>query len=160
MTRLTLLLLWRHCSPASRQEVPVERQGEGRGWGCYVKNQDETTDCHITNDGAIRQSLWRSWALSTSGSEAGGGSSAMTWRRGSGLAMASDRGWGRGGETFLSYCRWSACHGVLTLHSVFPVTTSLGGKSGLLVRRIIRNDAVSPRARFRQKFVRLWSKYI
>lgn len=79
--------------------------------------------------------------LSTSGSEAGAGL-VLTWRRGSGLAMASDRGWGRGGETF-----WATVAGHpfrKFLHFIlcfqFPRRWR---KSGLLVRRIIRNDAVS-----------------
>lgn len=71
-----------------------------------------------------------------------GGSWALTWRRGSGLAMASDRGWGRGGETFWATAAGQPFTEFLQFSLCFQFPRRWG-KSGLLVRRIIRNDAVS-----------------
>lgn len=90
--------------------------------------------------------------LSTSGSEAGAGLQ-LTWRRGSGLAMASDRGWGRRGETFWATVAGHPFRNFLQFILCFQFPRRKG-KSGLLVRRIIRNDAVSSLEVYEQGSVR------
>lgn len=156
MTRPTLPLWWRHCSPAFWPGSTCW----GPGWGgrgaarSYVTMKRPTVKSQTTARLANRVSARESNRIGYQPVEA---------RRGRDLSSdvtsqpwAGDGKWQRlrkRRRNFFSYCRLSAFHGILTAHSVFSVSTSLweGEKKKkntkknrrLLVRRIIRNGAVS-----------------
>lgn len=113
-------------SPGSTCWAPG--QGAGRGLS-YVTNRDGTADCQITNDSVVRQSSPCSWEQSISYQPVEARQGRVLSADVTSWLWAGDGKWQRlrkRRRKFLSYCRWLAFHGILTVHSVFSVSASLG----------------------------------
>lgn len=128
----------------------------GQGWGgrgaawSYVTMKRPTVESQTTARLANRVSAReRNRSAINQWKRGGGGTWALTWRRSPGLAMASDRGWGRGGETFSATAACQPFTEFLQLILCLQFSRRCGrGKNAKtnrrpLVRRVIRNGAVS-----------------